>query len=64
MESSSKADTQWPETPIFAELIRQWQADGRTLPGRPDPQWERIASHATSGRRRLPVPRPSPPRGL
>lgn len=26
-----------PETPIYTELVRRWQAEGRSVPGLPDP---------------------------
>ncbi|WP_257032375.1 MULTISPECIES: hypothetical protein [unclassified Streptomyces] len=30
--------------PIYAELARRWQAEGRTVPGLPDPVWETLAA--------------------
>ncbi len=27
------------DPPIYAALVREWRADGRTLPGTRDPQW-------------------------
>ncbi|WP_369182989.1 hypothetical protein [Streptomyces sp. Y1] len=33
-----------PEAPIYAELARRWQAEGRTVPGLPDPVWEDLAA--------------------
>ncbi|MFH7594709.1 hypothetical protein WDV06_06310 [Streptomyces racemochromogenes] len=33
-----------PDPPIYAALLARWAADGRTLPGRRDPDWSRIAS--------------------
>ena len=27
------------EPPIYAALVREWRARGRTVPGSPDPQW-------------------------
>ncbi|GLV97686.1 hypothetical protein Slala05_13180 [Streptomyces lavendulae subsp. lavendulae] len=33
-----------PDPPIYGALLARWAADGRTLPGRRDPEWSRIAS--------------------
>jgi hypothetical protein len=33
-----------PDPPIYGDLLARWAADGRTLPGRRDPEWSRIAS--------------------
>ncbi|MFD8148475.1 hypothetical protein [Streptomyces sp. NPDC059708] len=33
-----------PDPPVYAALLARWAADGRTLPGRHDPDWSRIAS--------------------
>ncbi|KIF07053.1 hypothetical protein PL81_04130 [Streptomyces sp. RSD-27] len=33
-----------PDPPIYSALLARWAADGRTLPGRRDPDWSRIAS--------------------
>ncbi|MEV0413182.1 hypothetical protein AB0I68_20885 [Streptomyces sp. NPDC050448] len=33
-----------PDPPIYYALLARWAADGRTLPGRRDPEWSRIAS--------------------
>ncbi len=38
-----------PDPPIYRELMRTWADRGRTLPGRHDPEWARLAE---------------PPRGL
>ncbi|CAL9383477.1 hypothetical protein SUDANB43_01101 [Streptomyces sp. enrichment culture] len=40
---------QIPDPPIYRELMRAWADGGRTLPGRHDPEWVRLAE---------------PPRGL
>ncbi|MFJ5042397.1 hypothetical protein [Streptomyces parvulus] len=40
---------QIPDPPIYRELMRTWADGGRTLPGRHDPEWIRLAE---------------PPRGL
>lgn len=32
------------EVPIYAELARRWQAEGRSVPGLPDPVWEALAA--------------------
>ncbi|MFB9388419.1 hypothetical protein ACFPM3_06110 [Streptomyces coeruleoprunus] len=29
--------------PIFTELARRWEQAGRTVPGRHDPEWARLA---------------------
>ncbi|MFJ9609765.1 hypothetical protein ACIRS1_25825 [Kitasatospora sp. NPDC101176] len=31
-----------PDVPIYAELARAWRAEGRTVPGLPDPVWEAL----------------------
>ncbi|WP_369215648.1 hypothetical protein [Streptomyces flavofungini] len=28
--------------PIYATLIHSWYAEGRTVPGRPDPEWRSL----------------------
>ncbi|MCF3183027.1 hypothetical protein IPZ70_24235 [Streptomyces polychromogenes] len=33
-----------PDPPIYAALLARWATEGRTLPGRRDPDWSRIAS--------------------
>ncbi|AXE25511.1 hypothetical protein C0216_20535 [Streptomyces globosus] len=33
-----------PDPPIYRALMDHWTADGRTLPGRPDPEWTRVAA--------------------
>ncbi|MER7339395.1 hypothetical protein ABT403_16335 [Streptomyces sp. NPDC000075] len=33
-----------PDPPIYTALVARWAADGRTLPGRHDPDWSRIAA--------------------
>ncbi|QEU95777.1 hypothetical protein CP970_36955 [Streptomyces kanamyceticus] len=32
------------DPPIYRALIRHWSDRGRTLPGRPDPEWVRLAA--------------------
>ena len=32
------------DPPIYRELLRTWADRGRTLPGRPDPEWVRLAA--------------------
>ena len=34
---------QIPDPPIYRELMRTWADHGRTLPGRHDPEWVRLA---------------------
>ncbi|MEV0121185.1 hypothetical protein AB0I16_06430 [Streptomyces sp. NPDC050703] len=39
------ASRQPPENradPIYDALRRRWNAQGRTVPGRPDPEWRRL----------------------
>ncbi|MER6388873.1 hypothetical protein ABT236_10370 [Streptomyces sp. NPDC001523] len=33
-----------PDTPVYNTLLARWTAEGRTVPGRRDPEWSRIAS--------------------
>ncbi|MFF3691657.1 hypothetical protein [Streptomyces sp. NPDC002187] len=33
--------------PIFTELVRQWESDGRLVPGRPDEEWTILARRCT-----------------
>ncbi|MFF4321677.1 hypothetical protein [Streptomyces sp. NPDC001568] len=33
-----------PDPPIYLDLIARWTEAGRTLPGRRDPEWHRVAS--------------------
>ncbi|WP_373566829.1 hypothetical protein [Streptomyces griseicoloratus] len=35
---------QLPDPPIYRELMRTWADRGRTLPGRDDPEWVRLAA--------------------
>ncbi|MGW7092040.1 hypothetical protein [Streptomyces sp. NPDC054874] len=32
------------DPPIYSALLRQWESDGRTLPGRRDPEWRQAAA--------------------
>ncbi|MEU7554624.1 hypothetical protein AB0B01_20175 [Streptomyces sp. NPDC044571] len=32
-----------PDPPIYRALLARWADDGRTLPGRRDPEWSRVA---------------------
>lgn len=32
------------DPPIYRALLTQWESDGRTLPGRRDPEWHRVAA--------------------
>ncbi|WP_345701621.1 hypothetical protein [Kitasatospora terrestris] len=41
--------------PIYHELVRQWRAAGRTVPGRPDPAWESLTAPRSAGCRRPPA---------
>ncbi|MDO0916437.1 hypothetical protein QQM39_38120 [Streptomyces sp. DT2A-34] len=38
------APPQQPDPPIYRELMRTWADRGRTLPGRHDPEWIRLAA--------------------
>ncbi|MFF1519525.1 hypothetical protein [Streptomyces sp. NPDC058305] len=31
-------------TPVYSQLAREWAARGATIPCRPDPLWQRLAS--------------------
>ncbi|MFF8033169.1 MULTISPECIES: hypothetical protein [unclassified Streptomyces] len=33
-----------PDPPIYRDLMRTWADRGRTLPGRHDPEWTRLAA--------------------
>ncbi len=33
-----------PDPPIYRDLLRTWADRGRTLPGRHDPEWVRLAA--------------------
>ncbi|MER5845395.1 hypothetical protein [Streptomyces prasinus] len=33
-----------PDPPIYRELMRAWADEGRSLPGRHDPEWARLAA--------------------
>jgi hypothetical protein len=47
-----------PDPPIYRDLMRVWADRGRTLPGRHDPEWVRLAApSATLGQfSALPAP--------
>lgn len=32
-------------TPLYSELAAQWTARGATVPGVPDPEWQRLVSY-------------------
>ncbi|MBT2874007.1 hypothetical protein GTY64_31825 [Streptomyces sp. SID8376] len=34
---------QFPDPPIYREMLRTWTDRGRTVPGRHDPEWARLA---------------------
>ncbi|GGY08826.1 hypothetical protein [Streptomyces anandii] len=38
------APPQLPDPPIYRDLVRTWADRGRTLPGRHDPEWVRLAA--------------------
>ncbi|WP_405783238.1 hypothetical protein [Streptomyces sp. NBC_00859] len=33
------------QTPLYYELAAQWTARGATVPGAPDPEWQRLVSY-------------------
>ncbi|MCJ1681006.1 hypothetical protein MTF65_27380 [Streptomyces sp. APSN-46.1] len=33
-----------PDPPIYRALLARWATDGRTLPGRRDPEWSRVTT--------------------
>ncbi|MCB5180618.1 hypothetical protein [Streptomyces antimicrobicus] len=35
---------QQSDPPIYRDLIDRWTVEGRTLPGRRDPEWSRLTS--------------------
>ncbi|MGW5638436.1 hypothetical protein [Streptomyces sp. NPDC003832] len=43
-ESVPLAPPQLPDPPIYRDLMRTWADRGRTLPGRHDPEWVRLAA--------------------
>ncbi|MEU6122140.1 hypothetical protein [Streptomyces sp. NPDC047123] len=34
-----------PADPIYESMLRKWREQGRTLPGRPDPEWTSLVEH-------------------
>ncbi|AWT41915.1 hypothetical protein GCM10018783_63160 [Streptomyces griseosporeus] len=40
----AQAPRQLQDPPIYRELLRVWADRGRTLPGRHDPEWVRLAA--------------------
>jgi hypothetical protein len=47
------------DTPLFNAIADSWAAHGRTVPGTPDPEWDRlVAARPGPRRRRLLVPNP------
>ncbi|MFD8523869.1 hypothetical protein [Streptomyces capillispiralis] len=43
-EVAVPAPPQPPDPPIYRDLLRTWADRGRTLPGRHDPEWTRLAA--------------------
>ncbi|WSL11729.1 hypothetical protein OG194_39330 [Streptomyces sp. NBC_01288] len=43
-ESVPPAPPQPQDPPIYLDLMRSWADRGRTLPGRHDPEWVRLAA--------------------
>ncbi|WP_405998829.1 hypothetical protein [Streptomyces sp. NBC_00829] len=50
-------------SPLYEQLLREWAAAGRTLPGRPDVEWARLSHYPPqpAGESEL-RPGPPPPR--
>uniref|UniRef100_A0AAU2JJ45 Uncharacterized protein n=1 Tax=Streptomyces sp. NBC_00049 TaxID=2903617 RepID=A0AAU2JJ45_9ACTN len=34
----------YPDPPIYSALVARWAEEGRTVPGRRDPEWSRIST--------------------
>ncbi|WP_373569274.1 hypothetical protein [Streptomyces sp. FXY-T5] len=43
-ESVRPAAPRYQDPPIYRDLMRTWAEGGRTLPGRHDPEWMRLAA--------------------
>ncbi|MDX6364077.1 MAG: hypothetical protein QOC85_3087 [Streptomyces sp.] len=43
-ESVSPGPPQYQDPPIYRAMMRTWADRGRTLPGRHDPEWVRLAA--------------------
>ncbi|GAA2266586.1 hypothetical protein GCM10010415_34270 [Streptomyces atrovirens] len=43
-EAVAPAPPRLPDPPIYRDLMRTWADRGRTLPGRQDPEWTRLAA--------------------
>jgi hypothetical protein len=43
-QSAAPAPPQPQDPPIYRDLMRTWADRGRTLPGRHDPEWVRLAA--------------------
>ncbi|WP_431998163.1 hypothetical protein [Streptomyces fungicidicus] len=43
-EAAAPARPRLPDPPIYRDLMRTWADRGRTLPGRQDPEWTRLAA--------------------
>ncbi|MFF6992489.1 MULTISPECIES: hypothetical protein [unclassified Streptomyces] len=50
-ESVPPAPPQPQDPPIYRDLMRSWADRGRTLPGRHDPEWARLAAAPTGSAR-------------
>ncbi|WP_152628273.1 hypothetical protein [Streptacidiphilus neutrinimicus] len=46
------------DTPLFHAIAASWTALGRTVPGIPDPEWDRLVAARPRPRRRLLFPNP------
>jgi hypothetical protein len=50
------------ETPVYEELVREWTAAGRTLPGAGDLEWARLLRFPSPSVLPDPLAAPPPPR--
>ncbi|MEU3554084.1 hypothetical protein AB0E65_07675 [Streptomyces fragilis] len=60
VEAPAVPESSPEDPPIYRELLRSWADGGRTLPGRHDPEWTRLA---TPPGRRPPVSATRDPAG-
>ncbi|MFE3073617.1 hypothetical protein [Streptomyces sp. NPDC059247] len=51
-----REETIHSDCPIFEHLADLWQRDGRTVPCRDDPEWERLTRPDRARHRRAPRP--------
>jgi hypothetical protein len=60
----NRTKTSQVDSPIYAALVREWQADDRMLPGERDAQWTilTLVSPAMTGQLQEPASAPRPGR--